>query len=200
MPAKIDLFKTLKAEYAAPTSPAVLSTTPGQYFQVTGTGKPGGPTFATAIEALYAVAYTTKMRHKKETGVDYTVAKLEAVWPHIPTSRDSDNWQWRLMIRVPDFIDEAARKTTIDALIAKKKPESVRTVALVKFHEGQCVQMLHVGPYEDEPETCDIMAIYAAENGYKISGDHHEIYLSDPRRIEPARLKTILRRPLSPRK
>lgn len=200
MPAKIDLFKTLKTEYASPASPAIIATTPGHYFQVAGTGKPGGDTFTTAIAALYAVAYTTKMRHKRETGVDYTVAKLEAVWPHLPATRDSDDWQWRLMIRVPDFIDESARQITIDALISKKKPESVRTVELVNLHEGPCVQMLHVGPYEDEPETCDAMAVYASENGFTITGDHHEIYLSDPRRIEPARLKTILRRPVSPRR
>lgn len=197
MSAKLDLFKTLKTEYAAPATPAFITTTSGPYFQVSGSGKPGGPEFTTAVESLYAVSYTTKMRYKKETGVDYTVAKLECVWPHIPTSRDSDDWSWRLMIRVPDFISEAQRQETIEVLLSKKKPESVRTVELVEFHEGDCVQVLHIGPYEDEPETCDRMAIYAAEHGHQITGDHHEIYLSDPRRIEPARLKTILRQPIN---
>lgn len=197
MSAKLDLYKTLKTEYASPAAPTFITTTPGQYFQVSGTGKPGGPEFNTAVESLYAVSYTTKMRHKKATGQDYSVAKLECVWPHIPSSRESGDWQWQLMIRVPDYISETHRVETIDALISKKKPETVRAVALVSFHEGDCVQVLHVGPYEDEPETCDLMAIYAAENGHQITGHHHEIYLSDPRRIEPARLKTILRRPVN---
>ncbi len=198
MPPKIDLIKELRTEYASPKSPAFIVTTPGQYFQIEGKGKPGCEAFIEAVGALYAVAYTTKMRHKKETSVDYTVAKLEAIWPKIPATRDSDDWQWKLMIRVPNFITEQQRQKSIDALIAKKKPESVRDVQLIEFDEGECVQMLHIGPYEDEPETCDIMAAYAAENGRKISGFHHEIYLSDPRRVEPARLKTILRRPTIP--
>lgn len=198
MPAKIDLFKSLKTEYASPASPDFITTTSGQYFQVSGSGKPGGKAFGTAIKALYAVAYTTKIRHKKETGVDYTVAKLECVWTQIPPSRDSEDWSWKLMIRVPDFISDSQRQETIDVLISKKKPESVRTVELIKFHEDKCVQVLHVGPYEDEPETCDLMAAHAAAHDLVITGHHHEIYLSDPRRIEPKRLKTILRRPVIP--
>ena len=196
MSAKLDLFKSLKAEYATPASPAFITTTPGQYLQVEGSGNPGGDAFTEAVGALYAVAYTTKMRHKKETGTDYTVAKLEAVWPKIPSTRDSSDWQWQLMIRVPEFIGESDLSAAIEALISKKKPESVRTVNLINFHEGDCVQMLHIGPYEDEPETCDLMAAHAAEQGFTITGRHHEIYLSDPRRVEPARLKTILRRPV----
>lgn len=198
MPAKIDLFKSLKSEYAMPKSPAFITTTPGQYLQVCGEGPPGGTAFETALGALYAVAYTTKMRHKKETGIDYTVAKLECVWPHIPATRESPDWQWELMIRVPDFIKASEVSDAIDALISKKKPDSVRRVNLIDFNEGECVQMLHIGPYDDEPETCDLMAAYAAENERKIRGHHHEIYLSDPRRVEPARLKTILRNPLAP--
>lgn len=196
MPAKIDLLKDLKAEYVSPQSPTFITTTLGQYLQVEGTGKPGGDAFTDALGALYAVAYTTKMRHKKETGIDYTVAKLECVWPKIPATRESADWAWRLMIRVPDFITDEHRQSAIDALISKKKPDSVRGVQLVECNEGECVQMLHVGPYEDEPETCDIMAAYAADHDRQIAGFHHEIYLSDPRRVEPARLKTILRRPV----
>lgn len=196
MSAKIDLFKELKREYAAPSTPRFITTTPGQYLQVAGTSAPAGEAFSTAVAALYAVAYTTKMRHKRETGVDYTVAKLECVWPKIPAHRDSGDWRWQLMIRVPDFITDAQRQAAIDALISKKKPDSVRRVDLVKFDEGACVQMLHVGPYEDEPETVDLMAAHAANHDRRLAGFHHEIYLSDPRRVEPARLKTILRRPV----
>ena len=193
---KIDLFKSLKREYAAPRTPAFVETTPGHYLRIEGAGKPGGKAFTDAVGALYAVAYTTKMRHKKGTGTDYVVGKLECIWPHLPETRDSDDWHWQLHIRIPDFVAVAERDAAVDALLSKKKPETVREVKLVQMHEGRCVQALHVGPYEDEATTFGLMEAFASKAGFDLAGYHHEIYISDPRRVEPKRLKTILRRPV----
>lgn len=199
MPTKIDLFKELKTDYATPKQPTLLTTTPGHYLRIEGRGHPETSEFEDKMGALYAVAYTVKMRYKRDTGTDYTVGKLECLWPQLPSGPQSDDWHWQYHIRVPEFITAEHLQTAQDTLIAKKKPATVREVELVPLHEGHCVQMLHIGPYNDEPETVDQMAAHAAAEGYQITGMHHEIYLSDPRRIEPARLKTILRHPVAQR-
>lgn len=194
MPAKLDLFKSLKSEYAAKAAPALVETTPGSYLSITGDGVPGGETFSDRVGALYAVAYTTKMRHKRDTGVDYTVAKLECLWHGLPETRDATTgWQWQLLIRVPEFITAEHRDESVAALLAKKKPATVNDVTLEHLHEGTCVQMLHVGPYEDEPTSFAVMREFAEAEGRQAVGPPHEIYISDPRRVEPAKLKTILR-------
>ncbi|MCF3649624.1 GyrI-like domain-containing protein [Synoicihabitans lomoniglobus] len=196
-PGKIDLFKSLKSEYASPRTPKLVPTTPGLYLAFNGSGRPGGDRFGDGIGALYAVGYTLKFRRKLGPGPDYAVGKLECIWKHLPAERDSDGWRWQLLMRVPDFITAAELDETIAVLIEKKKPATVREVQRVEIDEGLVVQMLHVGPYEDEPSTFAAMARYATAEGYASDGDPHEIYLSDPRRVEPARLKTILRQPVS---
>ncbi len=197
MPAKIDLFKSLKSEYAAKPVPALIETTPGHYLSITGDGMPGGDSFSDRVGALYAVAYTTKMRYKRDHDVDYTVAKLECRWHGLPETREAtEGWHWQLLIRVPEFVTAAHRDEAVAALLAKKKPPTVNDVALESLHEGRCVQMLHVGPYEDEPASFAIMTEFAEAEGLAVTGAPHEIYISDPRRVEPARLKTILRQPV----
>ena len=195
---KLDLFKSLKSEYAAKPHPALINSTAGNYLCIEGRGRPGDETFGEQVAALYAVAYTTKMRSKVHDGADYGISKLETVWISLPESRESNDWHWRLMIRTPDFITTAAVETTIQVLLGKKKSPTVNEVFLSTMHEGPCVQMLHVGPYEDEPQSFAIMAEFAAAEDLNVTGQPHEIYLSDPRRVEPAKLKTILRLPVTP--
>ena len=197
-PTRLDLFKSLKSEYASPKKPTLLTTTLGVYLSASGDGPPGGETFSDRVADLYAVAYTLKFRRKLGSGPDFAVGKMECIWHALPESRHSpDGWRWQFLMRVPDVIDDDDLDGTIAALIEKKKPVSVRNVKRVTLDEGSCVQMLHVGPYENEPQTFALMQDFANESGFKPAGPPHDIYLSDPRRVEPADLKTILRLPVS---
>lgn len=199
MPAssKIDLFRDFKSEYTASRKPQFVATTPGHYLTVEGDGPPGGTAFEDAISVLYPVAYTTKFRRKLGGGPDYAVGKLECRWLGLPKSRQATTgWRWQLLMRVPDFIGSSDLQASIAALLEKKKTETVKLVEFSVLDEGRCVQMLHVGPYDEEPASFAAMEAFAAAADWRAAGAPHEIYLSDPRRVEPARLKTILRLPL----
>lgn len=195
---KIDLYKLHKQEYATPRKPVLIQTKPAQYLAIGGQGAPGGERFSACIGALYALAFTIKMTRKFAGKGDYTVCKLEAQWlmegdfAKIP----KEQWRWKLLIRTPDFISETDRQAAVAALLKKGKPPEVEDVRLEILDEGQCTQMLHVGPYERECESIELMRQLAIRNNLVFAGPHHEIYLSDPRRVEPARLKTILRMPV----
>jgi hypothetical protein len=184
---KIDLYKTHKAEYIAPRKPVFIETRPAQYLAIHGTGKPGDPEFQAAVGALYNVAFAVKMA-SKSAGPDYAVCKLEGLWP----SRE----EWTLLIRTPDFIDSAALGAVAAALKAKGKAERIGEVRLKKLDEGRVVQVLHTGPYDKEEAAIQSMSAFAVEHGCRIRGEHHEIYLSDPRRVAPEKLRTILRQPV----
>tara|TARA_R110002111_G_scaffold182667_1_gene248220 strand:+ start:335 stop:943 length:609 start_codon:yes stop_codon:yes gene_type:complete len=194
---KFDLYKSLKSEYAAKAAPKLITPTSGQYLGIEGRGRPGDATFGDHVAALYAVAYTTKMRSKVHDDQDYAVGKLETIWLELPAQRESYAWHWQLLIRTPDFVSPVAVNTAIQVLLDKKKSPRVQQVSLHSLDEGPCVQILHVGPYEDEPQSFAIMQEFAATEGFSEFGRPHEIYLSDPRRVEPAKLKTILRLPVS---
>ena len=197
--AKLDLVKENAAEYATPKTPALVAVKPAKYLAVTGKGDPKGDAFQGAIGALYAVAFTMKMAQKK-AGRDYGVAKLEALWWVEPSGREfmktpRSDWRWTILIRTPDFIGARDVASTVKALAAKGKPR-VGEVELITLKEGRCVQMLHIGPYEQEAATIAAMKAFAESNALAIRGRHHEIYLSDPRRVAPSKLKTILRLPV----
>jgi hypothetical protein len=192
---KLDLFKEHKDEYAAPKAPALVEVSPAHYLAIDGRGEPGGEEFQTAIGALYGIAFTIKMTRKMEGLGDYVVCKLEALW--WDTDRPRSDWSWKMMIRTPDFVGKADLKSAAAKLVEKNKGEGADRVKLEKLEEGRCVQMLHVGPYEREHETIAGMMDFAEENGLKVAGRHHEIYVSDPRRVPPERLKTILRYPVA---
>ncbi len=203
MPAddKIDLVKLNKEAYSARKKPFLLTIAPAQYLVVEGRGEPGGDAFQSRAGALYATAFTLKFT-SKAAGRDYTVCKLEAQWwadgcddgnfAAVPR----EQWRWKLMIRTPDFIGEAELAEAADKIRAKGQVEDVDEVRLERLGEGRCVQALHVGPYEEESRTVALMESFADEQGLAFAGRHHEIYLSDPRRVEPARLRTILRLPV----
>jgi hypothetical protein len=147
------------------------------------------------------MAFTIKMTRKFAGKGDYKVCHLEGLWWAAGKGRDfmaagKDQWRWRLLIRVPTFIREADLTRARAALAEKGKPPEFKKVKLEKITEGLCVQALHVGPYADEPATVAAMAELAAAEGLNFHGRHHEIYLSDPRRVPPERLKTILRHPV----
>lgn len=198
---KIDLFKEHKAEYKAISKPVFVETTAAQYLMIDGQGAPGGTVFEECIGALYSMAFTIKMTRKFAGLGDYTVCKLEGLWytedgcddfANIP----QDKWLWTLMIRTPDCVKQADLNKAVKALLKKGKAEKVKDVRLEKLNEGKCVQILHVGPYDKVAEAIEKMQTFTEENGLSFTGKHHEIYLSDPRRVAPERLKTIVRRPV----
>jgi|CXWL01.1.fsa_nt_gi hypothetical protein len=198
---KLDLYREHSEEYAAPKKPTLIRMKPATYLAITGRGAPGGDEFQRKIGALYAVAYTCKFA-SKFAGRDYAVCKLEALWwgnrgesSNFATEPKA-NWNWQLIIRTPAFVGRKQLADAMKSLIEKGKPVVVREVQLVKLREGLCVQMLHVGPYEEEERTVAQMLKIASDDGLAFRGKHHEIYLSDPRRVAPAKLKTILRLPV----
>jgi hypothetical protein len=196
---KIDLYAEHKNEYAASAQPAFVDVGPAKYLAIMGRSKPGAEEFTAGVGALYNVAFTVKMS-RKQAGSDYTVTKLEGLWwleEGVATSPQDATWNWQLMLRVPTFISQEEVQTAIARLIAKGKPPDIRRVQLIELREGMCVQILHTGPYTAEQASIDTMRSFAEQAGRKFSGKHHEIYLSDPRRVKPEKLKTILRQPVA---
>jgi hypothetical protein len=198
---RLDLYATHKAEYVSPRNPVLLTVKPAAYLAIEGRGDPGGPAFQAAVGALSAVAFTVKMA-RKLAGRDYAVCKLEGRWwasgpsagfLHEPRSR----WRWQLLIRVPSFVPKREVADARVELRAKGKPADVSAVELVVLDEGRVVQALHAGPYDTELGTIERMLACARDHGLEPAGKHHEIYLSDPRRVAPLKLRTILRLPVA---
>ncbi len=198
MTEKLDLYTQHKSEYVTPKEPALVDVSPAKYLTIDGQGAPGGDAFEAAIGALYGRAFTIKMT-KKFAGRDYKVCHLEGLWGDDPTKcifdQPKETWRWKLMIRVPDFITAQDLKHAAAKLREKGKPAD--GVKLETLREGKCIQVLHVGPYSDEGETGRRMLALEREKGLVQHGLHHEIYLSDPRRVPPERLRTILRQPVA---
>jgi hypothetical protein len=198
---KIDLFKLHKDQYIAPKKPQLVEIHKAKYLAVSGRGEPGGEEFATKIGALYGVAYTTKMTRKFAGKQDYTICKLECQWwldgerKDFATT-DPKQWNFKFLIRTPDFVRDNELDTAVETLLKKGKEPQVRQVKFESFAEDLCVQMLHLGPYEKEPETILLMEAFAGQQDMEFHGRHHEIYISDPRRVPSERLKTILRHPV----
>lgn len=198
-PAKLDLFKKFHSEYVMPRQPVFVMVGPAKYITITGHGAPGGEQFKAHVSALYAVAFTMKMA-EKTAGYDYKVCHLEGQWwaedgtdfrAHKPA-----DWEWRLMIRVPEFITQKELDTAVEAVIEKGKAALASDVRLEEIAEGRCVQVLHVGPYADEHPAVQKIQNFAEGKGLHLRGPHHEIYLSDPNRVPKERLRTILRYPV----
>lgn len=198
---KIDLYKLHKDEYVTPKKPVLLTVKKANYLAISGQGEPGGPVFTEKIGALYGAAFTIKMSPKFVGGQDYAVCKLEAQWwadgqDDFSRVRKA-NWRWKLLIRTPEIVKTKELNNAIATLLKRGKSPNVREVRLESFTEGLCIQMLHVGPYERERETIVLMQAHAEQNDLRFHGRHHEIYLSDPRRVPTERLKTILRHPVT---
>jgi hypothetical protein len=187
--AKVDIVREYKDEYATPKAPMMVRTRPAKYLAADGSGPPGDDAFQDMIGATYGVAYTIKFT-KKKAGQDFKVAPLEGLWWPDP---EPSNWRWRLLIRMPDFVEEEDLEQAALELRRKGKGEQSDRIRLETLDEGECVQMLHVGPYDAEQPTMDAMHAFAQANGFDVKGPHHEIYLSDPRRVAPEKIRTILR-------
>jgi len=199
LPMKLDLFSRHKAEYVAPRSPRLVRIGPARYLSAGGRGDPNGPGFGTAVGALYAVAFTIKMA-KKAARQDFKVGKLEGLWwgnrrGQLLIEAPVATWRWKAMIRVPTFVTArdlaAARRSLAERGRALTVPVRLETLA-----EGKCVQLLHRGPYREEHSSIRAMLAFAGGQGLGPRGRHHEIYLNDPGRVPPARLRTILRQPV----
>jgi hypothetical protein len=201
----IDLKKT-RDEYRAKRGKfRLVEVPPTQYLMIDGAGDPNtAAEFADAVAALYPIAYTLKFASRKELGVDTVVMPLEGLW-HAPdmdvftVHRDKSAWFWTLMIMQPDHIDRAMFARAVESVAAKNDaPSSLAAVRLETLEEGLCVQTLHLGTFDDEaPVLDDLHHRFIPENGLAMRGLHHEIYLSDARRVEPAKRRTILRQPVS---
>ena len=201
---KVDFKKTLAALYAAPTDRFVSIDVPTLTFvKVDGAGDPNTiPAYRTAIEWLYAVSYALKFA-AKGLGKDYVVPPLEGLWwaddPADFVARRKDRWRWTMMIMAPDVID----RPMFDAAVAKagrKLGPPPATLRLEPLAEGRSLQIQHVGSYDDEgPTLARLHGEVMPAEGLTFAGPHHEIYLGDPRRTAPARLRTILRQPVKPR-
>jgi hypothetical protein len=198
---KIDLYKIHKSEYVASQQPVLVEIPQAKYLAITGRGEPGGKEFSLKIGALYGAAYTIKMTYKFSGKQDYSVCKLECQYWLDGDKYDFSNtppeqWNWKFFIRTPDFVNDDDLKNAVTKLLEKGKAPEVKQVKLESLSEGLCVQALHIGPYDRECETIDKMMTFADLQGLEFHGMHHEIYLSDPCRVPPERLKTILRHPL----
>lgn len=169
--------------------------------------EPGkSPSFAQATEVLYGISYTLKfmLKKRKTDAVDYPVMALEGLWWVEDGMFDitvKDNWFYTLMIMQPDIITPELFAEGLEQVRRKKgESEMLSKLRLTHFEEGLCVQTMHLGPYATEPATIERMQAFAEENGYRdcIGGErnHHEIYLSDPRKADPAKMKTVLRHPI----
>jgi hypothetical protein len=195
---RVDLFRLHHAEYVAPRHPRVITVGKGQYLSAEGRGQPGGAPFRARVEALYGMAWTLKTT-KKKLGKDFRVMPLEALWwsdaGELLATPEAE-WRWKMLLRVPNFVRRRDLAAAAEALAARGRGQGTGDVALEQLKEGRCVQALHLGPYGDERGTIERMARTARAHGLALHGRHHEIYLSDPRRVPPERLRTILRHPV----
>lgn len=201
---KYDYKKALKTLFSpSAKEPQVVTVPPMQFLAIDGKGSPNdNPEFEAAVSALYGCAFTIKFARKKAViEPEYGVQPLEGLWWVEGGSAENwktaplSHWRWRLLIGQPDFVTQADLAAA-KAEILKKKGTDVSAVRLEPFDEGTAVQILYIGPYKDEHPTIDRMHEWARAQGYELHGLHHEIYLGDPRKSAPEKLKTILRMPI----
>jgi hypothetical protein len=193
---QIDFYRERPAFFKAGRKPELVDLPEASYLAVDGEGAPDGQQFQDAISALYSVDYTLKFSLKK-SGRDFKVPTFEGLWWIYSDGQEllRDQWRWRLLMMVPDFIDAPMLDAAFEDLIRKKK-EPQAAVQLDRVRHGRCVQVLHVGPYDAETPSIEKMRAFMAERQLMPIGPHHEVYLGDPRRSKPEALKTILRQPV----
>ena len=204
-----DFKKEYKEFYLPKNRPEIVTVPPANYIAVRGQGDPNEESgaYQRAIQVLYAVAYTLKMSYKTDYRIegfyDYVVPPLEGFWWQegilgVDYS-DKAAFHWISVIRLPDFVTEKDLRWAAETAEKKKKLDC-SSAEFLTVEEGLCVQILHQGPYDDEPATVALMDRYLAEQGYvndlSDSRLHHEIYLSDARKVEPAKWKTVIRHPI----
>ncbi|RFS15637.1 GyrI-like domain-containing protein [Emticicia sp. C21] len=204
---KLDLGKQYKAYYIATTTPALVEIEAAKYLSIVGKGDPSGEEYAATLQALYATAYGVKFWYKAQKQ-DFVVAKLEGLWwfdeakykdipmADSPTQIPRSEWHFRMLIRMPEYVTIKAVQQIAEEVTAKKQIALARQVELYEMQEGKCVQMLHIGPFDKEPESLQQIMQFSEAHQLQRNGLHHEIYLSDFRKTVPEKLKTILREPV----
>ena len=204
-----DFKKEYRDLYQPKAKPSLIEVPPIRFLAVEGSGDPNEASgaYKHALELLYGMAYTLKMSYKTDHAIagfyQYVVPPLEGFWwqPGIAgvDYTDKGAFQWVSVIRVPEFVTEEDFSWALDAATAKKKLD-FSPVRLVQIDEGLCVQCMHIGPYDNEPATVGAMHEFAAAQGYEPDFSdtrrHHEIYLSDPRKADPTKMKTVVRHPV----
>lgn len=204
---KVDLTKIYKSYYTAKPRPEIVHVEPAQYLSITGKGDPSGEAFAEKIQALYTTAYTLKFLFKAQDK-DYAVPKLEGLWWfdkeryagltifETPTKVPRSEWEYRLLLRLPDFVRAKDVESAKETVVTKKGIALSGQTEFYRMEEGKCVQLLHTGPFATEPESLLLINDFMKEQNLSGNGLHHEIYLSDFRKTPDDRLKTILREPV----
>lgn len=199
---KIDFKKELKHLYRPSAKKIEIIDVPEMNFlMVDGKGDPNtAKEYVDAIEALYSISYTLKFMIKKGLNVDYGVLPLEGLWwADDMTSFDSGNkkdWKWTALIMQPEYVTAQKLKEAIETVEKKKDLPALSKMRFSSFNEGLSAQTMYIGPYADEGPTINKIHNFIKEKGHELRGKHHEIYLSDPRRSKPEKLKTIIRQPL----
>lgn len=204
-----DFKKTDRELYHPKTTPSIIDVPEMKFIAVDGAGDPNkSADFDTAVQLLYGLSYAIKMGNKAI--LEYVVAPLEGYWDvegqftggGAPIA-DKNKFVWTLVIRQPDFVSEEIFQSAKEALAQKKPNLDVSRARLEEITEGLCVQAMHIGSYDNEPTTVAALEKFATDNGYEIDMSdtrrHHEIYLSDPQRVAPEKLKTVLRHPIRKR-
>ncbi|WP_333831026.1 GyrI-like domain-containing protein [Pararhodobacter sp.] len=200
---KIDFRKARKSLYTPPAGAFVVVDVPVmQFVMVDGAGDPNtSVAYSAAVEWLYGVSYAVKFAAKDSLGQDYVVPPLEGLWwaddPQSFVTRDKDKWRWTMMIMAPDFIDRALFDAALAKTARKRGALPPQTLRFAPYDEGQSLQTLHLGSYDDEgPVLARLHDVVMPGMGVTFNGPHHEIYLNDPRKTDAAKLKTILRQPV----
>jgi len=198
---KIDLKKELKHLYNPPKEIVFVDVPEMNFLMIDGSGDPNtSQEYKDAIEALYAVSYTLKFMVKKENEVDYAVMPIEGLWWTDPISQftmeNKNIWKWTAMIMQPEYVTEELFNRAVEQVKIKKNLSALSKIELKSLHEGLSVQLMYTGSYSAEGPTIEKLHNFIKENGYELRGKHHEIYLSDPRRSAPEKLKTVIRQPV----
>ena len=199
--AKRDFKKELKHLYGPSKKEfSVVDVPPMNFLMIDGHGDPNdNPAFQEGMEALYGMAYTIKFALKPQ-GIEYVVPPSEGLWWMEDMSEFSqetkDRWQWTLMIMQPDEVTQEIVDAAQGELARKKDLPALSRLRYERYHEGLSVQIMYLGAYADEDPTIARMHEFIRENGYDFNGKHHEIYLGDPRRTAPEKLKTVIRQPV----
>lgn len=204
MTEKIDFKKTLDAYKAKRGEFRIVDLPTMQYLMVDGQGDPNTSTeYAQALEALYPVAYKMKFISKRELERDYVVPPLEGLWwaddmRAFTSARDKSKWHWTMMIMAPEWIEAEVFESALTQAGAKNPPERLGDVRFETFAEGRCVQTLHIGSYDDEGPVLEQMhQEFIPAHDLRMTGKHHEVYFSDPRKTAPEKLRTLLRQPVT---
>ena len=198
---KIDLKKELKDFYNPSSKEIAIVEVPKMNFlMIDGSGDPNtSQEYKDAIEALFSLSYTLKFMIKKTKDVDYAVMPLEGLWwadDMSKFSEDKNAWKWTSMTMQPEQVTKDLVAKAIEELKKKKKLPALSKIRFESFHEGKSAQIMYIGPFSDEGPTIQKIHEFIRKNEGTLTGKHHEIYLSDPRRIAPEKMKTILRQPM----